>query len=155
MKTYIKLSTILILILSFNAHAKWDLISTIDRNNFSSETYIEIDSIKRKGNISSVKELINMVNIISSNRTSKKNIYGGGRFNFGSIITEYEYDCIQKKYRALSGFTYEDHMGKGKVVDHRDVSGDSLFGNSWQSLDLPDGSQNKYRVKVFNIVCSK
>ncbi len=99
------LSLITFLVLSSDpAYAEW--VEVADSNQEGMTTYVDLDSIRRKGDLAKMWQLFDFKNV----QISKM-----GR-SFLSMRAQIEYDCLKEQSRSLSLTVFTENMGKGGVV---------------------------------------
>jgi hypothetical protein len=94
----------LLLLSSGPAFAEW--VEVADSNQEGMTTYVDLDSIRRKGDLAKMWQLFDFKNV----QISKM-----GR-SFLSMRAQIEYDCLEEQSRSLALTVFTDNMGKGGVV---------------------------------------
>jgi len=97
----------LLLLISSPAYAGWVRIdkTDIDKTDDGMTTYVDPDTIRRKGNLVKIWELFDFKTI----QTSQGNLL--------SRKSQDEYDCAEERRRTLAFMDFSGNMGSGRVVD--------------------------------------
>ena len=124
-----KLVVLLLLMISTNVFAEW---TPVDTSSDGTQTaYLDIDTIKRKGNKVSMWMMIDY-----------KTVQEGG---FLSAVSRFEYDCEERTSRMLDFVWYKGNM----------MSKDVLFGDSYMKLEARSISPSSMDETILKIACGK
>ena len=85
---------------STQAMAEWTMVQTNDEGNM----YIDFDTVKKSGHLTTVSTL--------------NDYYGTKDRNEMSSVWSEQHDCKNKKFKALSINYFSENMGHGKVLEN-------------------------------------
>lgn len=124
--TRLLLTTLLSILCTGPAYAEWVYVTGDDETG--STIYVDPDTIRRNGNLVKMWDL-----------RDRKTMEG-----YGSIKSQFEYDCAEDRQRKLASLMLSGHMGRGKVIVN------SLDEGKWNPI-VPD-SVNK---TLWKYACDK
>ena len=124
---------ILLAVVSNSAMAEWRITS---ENGFA-DLYVNLDTYLKAGNTVRVWELQDYKKAITLASSGDKYL---------STTALNEYDCKEKKFRALIFNSHSDHMGEGKLVFSQNTS-----GGNWYPV-APAGTISG---DIFIVLCGK
>jgi len=112
----------LLLLSSAPAYAEW--VAVTGNKEAGMTAYIDPDTIRRKGNLVKMWELLDF-----------KKAQTEGNLSVLSSKVQKEYDCAEERHRMLAFIDYSDNMGRGNVV-HSDSTGYNWEPIAPDTIDL-------------------
>ena len=94
----------LLMLSSGPAQAEWESFGISEPGKGT--VYIDQTTIRRKGNLVEIRELLNFDTAITQD---------DGK-TYRSIVGQYEYDCAEERWRALALTSFSGPMGEGNMV---------------------------------------
>jgi hypothetical protein len=120
-------SIIALLVLSSGpAYAEW---VQFDKTKDRMTTYVDPDSIRRKG------DLVKMWYL-----TNYSAIRGRGGNSYLSTKIQAEYDCTEERFRILAGMQFSGNMGSGESVNTESGEG------NWEPVPPASMAQRLWKV---------